>query len=203
MRNWVTLTSLALLVLTTTGTARAADDDAGDVRDAARSFFLALLDGDEKAAAAGARLTRREAPFLRAMALNLGGEAALAEAIERRFGRSEAAHAAARVADVIDASAVEIHGGAAELGRPGGETLPLVEVAGGWKVDLVELAARRDAPDVLPLAETRARALRQLAADVEAGRYANAAGARVARAEAYAAARRSVETEDAQASTGE
>ena len=201
MRNWVTLTALVLLMLTG-GTARAAED-AEAVRVAGKSFFGALLEGDEKAAAAGARLTARQAPFLRAMVLNLGGAAKLATAMEIRFGRSEAANAAARVADVIDAGAVEIHGDAAELGRPGGETLPLIKVAGEWKVDLVELAARRDAPDVLPLAEARARALRQLADDVEAGRYANAADARVARADAYAAARRTVGTGDAQASTGE
>jgi hypothetical protein len=193
MRHLILLAALAPVLLFAGAIAAAATGDAVEIRTAAKAFMWALLKGD----AAGAELVADASPegrrFLKAMALNLSGEARLDAAIEKRFGPTRAHCSPARVADVINQSTCDVRGRTAELGRPGGETLPMRKVGTRWKVDAVELAARHDvAGDALALAEARGKARQAIIANVEAGRYATAAAALADRGDRYAAAERDV-----------
>src|SRR5688572_10716128 len=115
MRHVILLTAVAPVLLLAGVVAAAATGDAVEIRTAAKAFMTALVKGDPAGAEAVAHVTPAERRFLKAMAMNLGGESKLDAAIEKRFGATGAHCTPARVAAVIDRSPFERRGDAAEL----------------------------------------------------------------------------------------
>jgi hypothetical protein len=203
MRHLILTAALAPVLLLAGTIAAMATGDAAGIRIAGKAFMLALVKGDVDAADSVAHLTKRESPFLQAMAINLAGEAKLATAMEKRFGTSAGRFSPRQVGAVVENAKIELNGTTAELGRAGDDTLPMRKVGAVWKVDVVELAARHHSPlTALPVAEARAEALRVVIAGVEAGRYGSAARAAQDLNARYALVKKDVERR-AHASTAE
>ena len=203
MRHLVLTAALAPVLLLAGTIAAMATGDAAGIRTAGKAFMLSLVRGDVDGAESVAHLTKRESPLLQAMALNLGGEANLTAAMQKRFGTSAARFNPRQVGAAVEGAMIELNGTTAELGPAGSDTLPMRKVGAVWKVDVVELAARHHSPpSALPVAEARAEALRAVVAGVEAGRYASAAEVALDLNERYALVKQDVERR-AHASTAE